>query len=147
MYTKLTLFVIILLGIVATGYFAYSYSGFKRIYLSFTAIALAFVTFFIMLSFSQGERGRSWDITDSAMRHAIASSVIVLYLYLVGTVVFWAEKEKEGQLPQLSLTFLSNFTSIIGVVIGFYFASSAVVEATRIIKGSHDSRNSDEGEQ
>ena len=61
------------------------------------------------------------------MRFAIAGSIVIEYIVLVGIVGFF--KEGPEELPIITQIILSNFTSVVGVVIAFYFGSSAYLQA------------------
>lgn len=64
------------------------------------------------------------------MRSAIAGTIVLVYLVLLGIVAFFSPSGTEGlKLHELTQTFVTNFTTLIGVVVAFYFGSSAYVEA------------------
>ena len=70
---------------------------------------------------------------ERAMRNAIAASVVVMYLATVGLVTFYSLITPEGatsvpQIHPLTKTIIDSFQTVVTVVIGFYFASSAIVE-------------------
>ena len=84
---------------------------------------VSMVTFFGVMS--HGE-----NTTDETLfRRAITFSVITVYLLLVSSTVFLT---KEIGSTKISETMLASFTSIVGVVVAFYFGSSAYVEGKRI---------------
>jgi multisubunit Na+/H+ antiporter MnhC subunit len=65
-------------------------------------------------------------IDTSTMRTALTSSIVMVYLYIVClTTFFRGWSDKLDPLPQ---AMVSNFTIIVGVVIAFYFTSSAYVQ-------------------
>jgi len=69
----------------------------------------------------------------------IASAVTLIYILLVVT---WAFYRSKGDLPQMTETLMSSFTSITGIVIAFYFGSSAYIEVHRKqSKGSEELPN------
>jgi hypothetical protein len=91
--------------------------------------ATAVITFVGMLALSQPAHG-TWRITPGAMRTAIASSILAQYQALVAIVAFFSTDQEK--VSQISQTLISNFTTIVGVVIAFYFGASAYVEGRRI---------------
>ncbi|MEM9160303.1 MAG: hypothetical protein AAGB46_14760 [Verrucomicrobiota bacterium] len=65
------------------------------------------------------------------MRSAIAGAIVIQYLTLVATVAYFNKPlEEVHPLTQMVLT---NFTTIVGIVIAFYFGSSAYLQK----KGQH----------
>ena len=60
------------------------------------------------------------------MRCAIAGALVVTYLFLV---VFHCVVEFTGGTSSIMGSFVSNFTWIVGVTIGFYFASECGIHA------------------
>ena len=64
------------------------------------------------------------------MRNAIAGSTIATYLSIVGLTTFFALKDPKSaqELPAITETMIDSFQTVVMVVIGFYFTSSAVVE-------------------
>ena len=66
-------------------------------------------------------------LQDADIRIAIALSTTLVYLMLVGYGVFLAD-EKMGEFAK---TLTTSFTSIVGVVVAFYFGASAYVETKR----------------
>jgi hypothetical protein len=90
--------------------------------LSFSVAAVAVVTFFGLLQLQQAS-----SLEPGDMRKPIAGTVTVVYLVLVATFSFFFVP---GQLPPLTETFINSFTTIMGVVVAFYFGSSAYIEAS-----------------
>jgi hypothetical protein len=91
--------------------------------------ATAVFTFVGMLALGQETNG-PWKITEASMRTAIASSILAQYQALVAIVAFFSPQETSSS--GVSQTLISNFTTIVGVVIAFYFGASAYVEGRRI---------------
>jgi hypothetical protein len=100
--------------------------------------ALIAVTTFAGIWLIQRQRSSSDTLVD--MRSAIAGSFILVYMVMVVWSAFFAYGNS-GQLNILSSTLITNFTVLAGVVIAFYFATSA---ASAI---AADRRNSNEQEQ
>lgn len=135
-----------ILAIVALGLYltAKDPFGLGRAPAAFCAIAAALITFFWFVS------GARLDPADSpfdtgALRTAVAASMTVLYVILVGTFAFWEPRldEHGKQIPLADITslLLTNFNNIVGVVIAFYFGASAYVE----VKGRTQSGGSKNG--
>jgi peptidoglycan/LPS O-acetylase OafA/YrhL len=92
-------------------------------FLAFGTGAIAILTFFGILPLDITET-RDQAQGEARVRRAIAISVIVVYLVLVSTFAFLdVPPELEG--------LLLNFTTTTGVVMAFYFGSSAYLEARR----------------
>lgn len=68
---------------------------------------------------------------EASLRSAIAAAIVVQYLTLVSIVAFFGGSPDNAQLPAITQTLISSFTTIVGVVIAFYFGSSAYVQASK----------------
>jgi hypothetical protein len=97
--------------------------------LSFTTAAIGIWTFlgFFYILYGPGL------VVEMAMRNAITASVISMFLVTVGIVTFFSTiPTGAGTAPQplseLTRTIVSSFQSVVTVVLGFYFTSSAIVE-------------------
>jgi hypothetical protein len=66
---------------------------------------------------------------ESRFRSAIAGGIVAQYLILVATVAFFDRGPSE--LPQITQNLISNFTAVVGIVIAFYFGSSAYIIGKR----------------
>jgi hypothetical protein len=92
-----------------------------RAFLSFAVGTIALVTFFGALTV-QVPGVSEVASGESRVRRAIALAIVAVYLVLVATTAFFTTPvQLEG--------LLLNFTTTTGVVIAFYFGSSAYVEA------------------
>ena len=72
-------------------------------------------------------------VIEMAMRNAITASVISMFLVTVGIVTFFSTIPSPAgaqaqPLPELTRTIVSSFQTVVTVVVGFYFTSSAIVE-------------------
>jgi hypothetical protein len=94
--------------------------------------ALIAVTTFIGICFIQRKRSSSDTLVD--MRSAIAGSFILVYLVMVVWSAFFAYGNS-GQLNVLSSTLITNFTVLAGIVIGFYFTTSAATSIAASRRG------------
>jgi peptidoglycan biosynthesis protein MviN/MurJ (putative lipid II flippase) len=94
------------------------------------AIATAATCFFGLLFLTQ-TNDEQWQITEETMRTAIAGTIVVVYLVLVGTVAFFVAGPKGSDVPAITHTMVTSFTTIVGIVIAFYFGTTAYVQAQR----------------
>lgn len=93
------------------------------------SVALACVgiaSFLFLLKIKRLDEGQH-RLTEAGMRFAIAGAVVIEYLVLVAVVAFF--REAPDKVHPLTETLISNFTTIVGIVIAFYFGSSAYVQA------------------
>lgn len=90
-------------------------------FLSFAVGVIAIVTFFGALALDV-PASRELVGSDLRIRRAIAIAIVTVYLVLVAITAFF-------QTPAPLEGLLLNFTTTAGVVIAFYFGSSAYVEA------------------
>ena len=74
------------------------------------------ITFFGLLILCHTGEER-WKITGESMRTAMAGAIVVEYLALVGTLAFFVQ----GETPPIAQTMITNFTTVVGIVIAFYF--------------------------
>jgi hypothetical protein len=70
--------------------------------------------------------------TTNSMRDAITATFIVTYLVLVSWTAFL--HEEEGKPAGIATTFVSNFTFLTGIVVGFYFGTDAIRQVAQIRK-------------
>lgn len=95
--------------------------GPERAWLQFGIGAITMVTFF---AFFWVEPPHSAE----RVRNAIACSMIVTYLLLVVTFLFFHIKE---DIPTLTQSLLTNFTTTIGIVIASYFGATAFIDSRK----------------
>lgn len=88
-------------------------------YVSAGVVLTAIGSFLAFLRLGAADR-----LPDERMRSAIAGSTVLTYLTLVGTAGLFT---RGGELPPIASTLLANFTATVGVIIAFYFGSSAYV--------------------
>jgi hypothetical protein len=101
----------------------------------FAIVATGILTFYGMLLHFVG-RASDVRLADSDTRMAIASSITAMYLILVGYGVFISGED--GMSP-LAENLMDSFSSVVGVVIAFYFGSSAYLEARRTTTSGQNS--------
>jgi hypothetical protein len=100
--------------------------------------AVAIITFFGMLWFGH-KTGGQLALHKEGMRLAIAAAIVVTDLVLVTTVIYFFPST-DGKTPELSSNFMSQFNNIVGIVIAFYFASSAYVQVNAKDKEDENSK-------
>jgi hypothetical protein len=136
----------------------------SRSWLSFSVAAIAIVSFFGLLHVGRSEAVEKYD-SEILIRRAIAASAVVVYLVLVSIVAFFSLEgfkglnleylsrlppetqqlvlsalQKPPQIDPLTSMLVTNFTVTIGVIVAFYFGSSAYLEAK---KGRRDTTSSE----
>ena len=85
--------------------------------------------------------------SSDALRDAIASAFVAVYLTIVGWSAFFGVLTdtdiKDARLSPLTQTVISNFTTLTGVVVAFYFSTAAVVRVAETRAGG-EARTTDE---
>jgi hypothetical protein len=99
-------------------------------FLMFAVAAIGIITFFGLLLLSHRTTGA--PLEDQGLRLSITVAVITVYLVVVGEAAFWATTTTPSPITD---TVLTSFTSIVGVVIAFFFGSSAYVEVKKRDEG------------
>jgi hypothetical protein len=116
--------------IAVNGIASYSAIQFKTdAFLGLGVGATAVIAFVGMLTLSQDPDG-PWRVSEASMRTAMASSILAQYQALVAIVAFFHRGPET--LPPASQTLLASFTSVVGVIVAFYFGASAYIEGRRI---------------
>jgi hypothetical protein len=88
--------------------------------------AIGVVSFLGILTLGhQGERYRAFD--SGEVRTALTTAFTMVFFASVGIFLF-----STNSVGEFGRSLMDNLTSLFGVVIGFYFASSAVVEYGKI---------------
>lgn len=98
-------------------------------FLSLMAAAIGILTFFGFLWFISTLNNGA--LPDQGLRTSITIAVVTVYLVIVGEVAFFA---KSIELSEITNQMLTSFTSIVGVVVAFFFGASAYVEGQKIRK-------------
>lgn len=96
--------------------------------LAFCTAASGIITFFHFIAIPSGNTQESQN-KDERLRAAIAGAVVVQYLVLVGLTAYF--NNSTAKLPALTESMIGSFTAIVGVVVVFYFGSSAYIEVKR----------------
>ena len=107
---------------------------------------VAFFGMLMITSYHQEHHPKHIKGHKGVMRRAIASSFIIVYFIVLSLVLFGEESIIEN-VPREKI--LEHFTSIIIVIIGFYFGSKGAIELYKTIKGgaSDDTEDTDDHEQ
>jgi hypothetical protein len=95
-----------------------------RGWLSMAMGVVAVVTFFGFLILGYISRD-TLPFSESPLRVAISASTIVVYLTIVGIVSFYAPIEKDMKLHPMQEQMINSFTTVVGIVVAFFFGSSA----------------------
>jgi len=116
-------FIAVILGFLGNIYFTVrpiEDVGISRAFLSLMMVAVGLITFFGFMGL--GVSAEDHNLSKTGIRLAIVVSVVTFYLVLVGTVSFFS---KGGELPIITNTMINHFTTIVGVVVAFYFGTAA----------------------
>lgn len=96
--------------------------------LSFCTAAAGLITFFHFMA-DPIDAAEESSGKNARLRAAIAGSVVVQYLVLVGIVAYLTKGVEK--LPPITESLINNFTTVVGIIIAFYFGSSAFIEAQK----------------
>lgn len=107
---------ILVIGVVLQNYY--------RINLGWTVAAIGIITFFGMLSVSSYHKKDVPEGDQGTMRDALTASLISAYFAVLAFSMF--ERINSGNTAVDSL--LNSFSSVIMIVVGFYFGSKGAVE-------------------
>ena len=91
---------------------------------SVSTAVIAVITFFGFMWLCH-QQGGSLALTKGGLRLAIVASVVTTDLVLISTVTFFTTN---WEVPKLTENFLTQFNTIVGVVVAFYFGTSAYVQ-------------------
>ena len=112
--------------IAVTGLLVWSFlfSGSHDVVLALTAILIALVTFFGFMTLGHS-LGGGWALNKGGMRTAITASVVTVYFFVLALAVFVSSPQEQRPIADSLIT---SFTTIMAVVIAFYFGSTAYVQ-------------------
>jgi len=96
--------------------------------LSVALAAVAIVSFLSLLRIQKAD-SQARLISESSMRMAIAGTIVIEYVTLVALVAFF--RESPDEIHPVTQMMINNFTTIVGIVIAFYFGSSAYVQSKK----------------
>jgi hypothetical protein len=100
--------------------------GKSMAFLSFSVAAIGIITFFGLLGTSLNS---SSQITERGLRTSIAIAIVTVYLVIVGVSAFFTQKINLNPITEQMLT---SFTTVVGIVVAFFFGASAYVEAKTV---------------
>ncbi len=143
MVHRLTILTLMVIGVALTGSLIWSFILHARhdTVLAVTAFSVSVVTFFGVISLNR-PRERKWLVGKENLRSAIASCVVITYVFILTFTTFAGSPNEMSALTQSYTQMLSNIT---GVTLAFYFTSSAAVEIFGK-KGSSEEEDDEEPE-
>jgi hypothetical protein len=106
--------------------------------LGITIFIQSMIAFFGILNLEEPHSSRVSPVTKGGMRCAIAAAFVVTYVFLVifhTMVDFAAGQPLTTSTKPTTDQFVNSFTGIVGLTIGFYFASEAAIHAVNVLKG------------
>ena len=89
-----------------------------------TAFSVGVVTFFGVTALNRSAQEQQ-VLNDERLRTAIACSLVMSYLFMVGFTTFVGNALTVGPVTK---EFIQSFSSIIGITIAFYFGASAAIQ-------------------
>jgi len=107
----------------------------------FAIVATGVSTFYGVLLYALSRNGGA-GVRDGHIRPAIAAGLTTMYIVLVGFGVFIVNTDKNQVIDELARHLVTSFSSVIGVVIAFYFGAEAFVE-TRRSRNNNDIEHDD----
>jgi len=102
--------------------------NYDKINLGWTVAAIGIITFFGTLSVSSYHKKHSAEGDKGTMRDALAASLICTYFVVLSFSIF--EKINSGNTSVDSV--LNSFSSVIMIMVGFYFGSKGAIEIYKI---------------
>ena len=143
MVRRLTILTLVVIGVALTGSLVWSFILNARhdTVLAVTAFSVSVVTFFGVISLNRPREGK-WLVGKGNLRSAIASCVVITYVFILTFTTFAGSPNEMSALTQSYTQMLSNIT---GVTLAFYFTSSAAVEIFGK-KGSSEEEDDEEPE-
>ena len=95
-------------------------------FLMFATAAVGIITFFGLLLFLS--RTNAAPLDDQCLRISITVAVVTVYLIIVGESVFWTTTL---EMAKITDTVWTSFSSIVGIVVAFFFGTSAYMEVKK----------------
>lgn len=96
---------------------------------SIVVVGSGLFVFFICILAAQ-DVGVTWISSPEHIRATIAIAIVVEYMVMVGIAAFFHGWGKDP-IPPVTQTLITSFTSVVGVVIAFFFGASAYVQRHR----------------
>ena len=106
--------------------------------LGITIFIQSMIAFFGILNLEKPHSSKVSPLTKGGMRCAIAGAFVVTYVFLVifhTMVDFAAGQPLTTPTKPITDQFVNSFTGIVGLTVGFYFASEAAIHAVNVVKG------------
>ena len=104
----------------------YNYSSnFGKFGLSLTLVVVGLGTFFGTLA-TPGGSEPDGTVRERRIRLSIAATLVVIYVVYFGLTAFWKEAASE-----LEREMISTITTLLSIVLPFYFGASAAVEISK----------------
>lgn len=100
-----------------------------REWLSIAVGCMAIVSFFGLLLARY--ESRTGGIGEASLRFAVAASLIIVYLAVVASSAFYGPVGQPQELHPLTREMITSFTAVIGIVVAFFFGSSAYLEGKK----------------
>ena len=143
MVRRLIILALVLIAVAITGGLTWSIvlGTHHDIVLALTAFAVSVVTFFGVIIINRPRTGK-WMVGKESLRSAIASTVVIIYVFLLTFTTFLGSPDEMSELTASYTQMLSNIT---GVTLAIYFTASAAVEIFGK-KGSQEDEGQDEPE-
>jgi hypothetical protein len=91
---------------------------------SLSTAAIAVISFYGFMWLGD-KKGGEFALNKGGMRLAIVAAVVTVDLVLVSTVAFFTA---DWEVPPLAETFITQFHTVVSVVVAFYFGASAYVQ-------------------
>jgi len=130
---------VLLVALAGGGLWSFVLAGQHDTVLSLTSFSVSVITFFGVMSINQPKRGLG-PLTKGSIRSAIASSVLVTYLYMLSFTTFI---KTPTSMSSITESYINTFSNLVGVTIAFYFGASAAVQ----IFGKEDSLNQENDDE
>lgn len=106
------------------------------------SVLLPLTTYFGFLAISQS-LGQGLASNMGSMRTAIVSGVLVLYFFILSVSIFLTDK---NTLSDVGKAMVNDFTTIIGIMIPFYFGTSAYIQTHASNKSKVDDKDDVSGQ-
>lgn len=105
-----------------------------------TAFSIGVITFFGVATLNSPKKYEQ-ILGGEHLRTAIACSLVMSYLFIASFTTFVANATVVGEVTK---TFVTSFSNVIGITIAFYFGASA---AAQIFSKPKDDRPSEDGKE
>ncbi len=109
--------------IVICGFVIWKYNQQLGSVLAVTAIVLGLTTYFGFVAISQSQN-KKWATNIGSMRTAITSSVLAIYFFILSVSIL-LQPEALGEFGK---TMVNTFTTMVGIIIPFYFGASVYAQ-------------------